>query len=99
MQGELGKSGRDKPRSPFNFINYALIVKNVWGRDASQQSAMLCMDVRLLVGPKMGQLRGGDVVLNLVRPGLNNIGGMEVGFVLVVFGEKKTAWLIPPPCP
>ena len=50
---------------------------------------MLCMDVRLLVGPKMGQLRGGDVVLNLVRPGFNEIVGMAVGFVLVVFRGKK----------
>ena len=51
---------------------------------------MFRMDVRLLVGPKVGQLRGGDVVLYLMRPGFHKVVGMEVRFIKVVLRGKKT---------
>ena len=49
---------------------------------------MLPMDVRLLAGPKMGQLRGGDVVLNLVGSGF-----IEIEKLL--FGEKTSVVVDP----
>jgi hypothetical protein len=51
---------------------------------------MFRMDVRLLVGPKVGQLRGGDVVLYLMRPGFHKVVGMEVRFIKVILRGKKT---------